>query len=156
LNLLASAQLMGGPPNLLPSAAVLAKVQVPPVSGQLVLDLANLFTLQQATSNIQSVLGVDPFGVNAAAQIRAALQPLQMLAQFTSQSTASVSPSWGILAPISAQTMTQIQALVSMNLNALTNLKLPNLAPLAMLASINLQYPIASATRCYNGCPLGL
>jgi hypothetical protein len=142
MSLAASANLMGGLPNLMPNLALLSQIQIPPINGQLMFDLANLFTLQQAAWNIQSILGIDPFAINAMAQIQLALQPLQLLEQLNLQPGQwPAPPSFSFLPPISASMMAQIQALASMNLQLLANLKLPNLTPLALVATINQQYP---------------
>ena len=155
MSLAASANLMGGLPNLMPSLAILGQIQLPPINGQLMMDLADLFTLQQAAWNIQSVLGIDPFGINAVAQIRLALQPLIALEQINLQSVEWPATSgFSFLPPISVTMMAQIQALASMNLRLLAKLSLPNLTPLALVATINQQYPCTSSSSCGSGCPL--
>lgn len=150
MSLAMSARLMGGLPNLLPRLALLGQIRIPPIDGQLMLDLADLFALTNASWNISNILQIDPFGINAVAQIRLALAPLLELEPMT-MNQVDWPASSSFLPPITAQIMADIEAMLSMNLNLMV--KLPNLTPLSMVASVNAAFPVTGG-GCGGGCPI--
>jgi hypothetical protein len=149
--LAAAAQAAGGPSNLIPSLQMMASLQLPQPSPLLMSQLSTLLTLQQMSSQIQSVLGLNPLAMNLSASVRLALQPLPPLVESLTASLAASSPS---AAPVSTTAAAQISALASMNLRALASLRIPNLAPLKLVAQFAATFPVTSTSRCGPGCPI--
>jgi hypothetical protein len=150
--LAAAAQVAGGPSNLIPSLQAMASLQLPQPSSLMMSQLSTLLTLQQMSSQIQSVLGLNPLAANLSATVRTALQPLPALVESL---TANLSvTSAASTAPVSASAAAQISALASMNLRALASLKIPNLAPLKLVAQFAATFPVTSTSRCGPDCPV--
>jgi hypothetical protein len=149
--LAAAAQMAGGPSNLIPSLQMMANLQLPQPSSLLMSQISTLLTLQQMSSQIQSVLGLNPLAMNLSASVRLALQPLSPLVESVSASLAASSTS---AAPVSTTAAAQISAVASMNLRALASLRIPNLAPLKLVAQFAATFPVTSTSRCGPDCPV--
>jgi hypothetical protein len=150
--LAAAAQAAGGPSNLIPSLQLMASLQLPQPSSLLMSQLSTLLTLQQMSSQIQGVLGLNPLAANLSATVRAALQPLPPLAESLTANLSAASAA--STAPVSASAAAQISAMASMNLRALASLKIPNLAPLKLVAQFAATFPVTSNSRCGPDCPV--
>jgi hypothetical protein len=149
--LAAAAQAAGGPSNLIPSLQAMASLQLPNPSSLLMSQLSTLLTLQQMSSQIQSVLGLSPLAANLSATVRAALQPLPPLVESL---TANLATTSAATSPVSATASAQISAVASMNLRALVSLRIPNLAPLKLVAQFAATFPVTSTSRCGPECPV--
>jgi hypothetical protein len=123
-----AANLMGGLGNLIPALRLLATLQLPVLRFN-VMALGNLAALLALMAQLRIGLGINPLAAGATAQIRAALSPLSLLPNLNVSMAAAITP----LPPgfnVSAR------ALARLNFSPLLGLRLPNLLPLSLAASV--------------------
>jgi hypothetical protein len=126
---------------------------LPQPSSLLMSQLSTLMALQQMSSQIQGVLGLNPLAANLSATVRLALQPLSPLVASLTAS-ANLTASAATPAPMTATAAAQISALAAMNLRALAKLQIPNLAPLHLVAQFAAMFPVTSTSACGPSCPV--
>lgn len=136
-----AAQAFGGIGRLLPSLQLLASLQLPSIAINL-WPLGVLSMLLGLRANIQALLGSGPLA-NLQLSLTAALRPLWALPQLAlSASTGAGLPALGVNFAANAQ------ALLGLNLGLVAGLRLPNLAPFSLMASVALAGGLTSPGCC--------
>ncbi|MBI4696806.1 MAG: hypothetical protein HY749_22605 [Gammaproteobacteria bacterium] len=148
--LAAAAAIFGGPLQLLPTLRLAAQIRMPQMPGNLNL-LALLAALLGLRANLLA-LGISNLSVGAIADLRLQLKPLLTLPPLALNATGLAGAS--TLPMLNANFMLSAQAIAGLNLAALANLRLPNLAPLTLIASVASSGGLSSPAAC-SRCPVG-
>jgi len=142
--LAAAAQAFGGVGRLMPALQMLARLELPSLdAGVGPLAMLSLFLGLQAS--IRSTLGLDPSAPDLQLRLAAALRPLAALPPIAigaALSTAAPMPS------LPSSFALDAQAIAGLGLGALASLRLPNLAPLSLAASVSAAAGLASPDCC--------
>ena len=146
----AAMAILGGPPHLLPMLRLAAQIRLPQMPGNLNL-LALLAALLGLRANLLA-LGFSNFSLAAIADLRLQLKPLLTLPPLALNLTGLGGAS--ALPTLNANFMLSAQAIAGLNLAAIANLKLPNLAPLTLIASVAAGGGLSSPAAC-SSCPVG-
>ena len=134
----------GGIGRLLPALELLARIRLPVLAWP-VGPLASLSLLLGLRDSIRAVLGIDASLPGLQLRLQAALRPLWGLAalQLPAAATARLS-----LPSLGAGFALDVQALAGLDLAAIATLKLPDLAPVSLVASLSAAAGLASPDCC--------
>ncbi len=151
-SLSAAATAFGGPMNLLPSLRLIASLRLPTLPASHLNLLALLAALLGLRANL-TALGLNvSASANLTANLRLALQPLLALPPLNLVTP----PAYPMALPtLNASFMASANAIASLNLNAALALRLPNLAPLTLMAALTANGGLGRASACGSSCPVG-
>lgn len=151
-SLSAAATAFGGPLNLLPSLRLIASLRLPTLPASHLNLLALLAALLGLRANMLA-LGLNvSASANLTANLRLALQPLLALPPLNLVTP----PAYPMTLPtLNASFMASANAIAALNLNAALALRLPNLAPLTLMAALTANGGLGRASACGSSCPVG-
>lgn len=136
---------------MLPKLSLVASLQIPGLPPGL--NLAALLHLLAALLAAKNLFGINPLAIGVTAKLGLALEPLKLLASV--KMSESLMAAAGAAAGLGSINLSaNFSAIASANLSAFASLKLPNLAPLSLVAAVSTQ--ARGMSSCGSGCPISL